>query len=117
MGFKPNIICGALSAALSLGTSQAIAAPHEPLVVTKMTDPDPGFVPPPVDHSAADRAAIKADDDANLEQAMQDIGRVVGQAAMIEQQQIQSRCSTAAPADATAEQRFAWAASCRYSRH
>lgn len=118
MGFGRKIIGTVVCAALSLYASQAIAAPREPLVVTKMTDPDPSFVPPPADHSAADRAAAKADEDAKLQQAMQDVGRVVGQAAMIQQQQIQSRCSTAAPApEAPAEQRFAWAASCRYSRH
>lgn len=116
MGFRRNIIGQAVCAALSLCAAPAIAAPGEPLVVTKMTDPDPGFVPPPADYSAADRAAAKADEDAKLEQAMQDVGRVVGQAVMIEHQQTESRCSTPAPTDATAEQRFAWAASCRYSR-
>jgi hypothetical protein len=102
---------------LSLFTAGVAAAPREPLVVTKMTDPDPGFVPPPVDASAADRTAAKADQDAKFEQAMQDVGRAIGQAVVIEHQQMQSRCTDGAPADATAEQRFAWAASCRYSRH
>ena len=117
MGFTRKIIGQGACAALSLCAAHAIAAPGEPLVVTKMTDPDPGFVPLPADHSAADRSAARADEDAKLEQAMQDVGRVVGQAAMIEQQQIESRCRTGLAADATAEQRFAWAASCRYTRH
>jgi hypothetical protein len=117
MGFTRKIIQQGVGAALSLCAAHATAAPGEPLVVTKMTDPDPGFIPPPADRSGADRLAAKADEDAKLEQAMQDVGRVVGQAAMIEQQQIESRCRTGLAADATAEQRLAWAGSCGYSRH
>jgi hypothetical protein len=117
MGSRRKIIGQAVFAGLSLCAAHALAAPREPLVVTKMTDPDPGFFPPPADRSAADRSAAKADEDARLEQAMQDVGRVVGQAAMIEQQQIESRCRTGLAADATAEQRLAWAGSCGYSRH
>jgi hypothetical protein len=117
MAFRRKIIGQAVCAALSLCAVHAIAAPREPLVVTKMSDPDPGFVPAPADHAAADRWAARADEDAKLEQAMEDVGRLVGQAAMVQQQQVESRCKSGLSADASAEQRFAWAASCRYSRH
>ena len=95
MGFTRKIIGQGACAALSLCAAPAMAAPGEPLVVTKMTDPDPDFVPPPADHSAADRSAARADEDAKLEQAMQDVGRVVGQAAMIEQQRPHRACQAA----------------------
>jgi hypothetical protein len=117
MGFRRKIIGQAVCAGLSLCAAHALAAPREPLVVIKMTDPDPGFVAAPADHAAADRWAARADEDAKLEQAMQDVGRVVGQAAMVQQQQVESRCKTVPSADASAEQRFGWAANCHYSRH
>lgn len=48
---------------------------------------------------------------------MQTFGRAIGQAAMIEQQQIEARCRAGAPQNATREQLFDYEASCRYSRH
>lgn len=48
---------------------------------------------------------------------MQEFGRAIGQAALVEKQQIAARCQAGEPTNATDEQRFAWAAACRYSRH
>jgi hypothetical protein len=35
---------------------------------------------------------------------------------MVDQQQVEARCRSGQPESATPEQRFAWAASCRYTR-
>lgn len=91
------------------------AAQWEPLVVSKMTDPDPHFIPLPPEQSVAQQSAAR-DEQAKLDEAMQDFGRAIGQAGMIQQQQLDARCRTGAPASATVEQRYAWAASCRYTR-
>ena len=56
--------------------------------------------------------------DAQVDEAMQDFSRAIGQLTLVEQQQIDAKCKAGVPADdASPEQRFAWAASCRYSRH
>lgn len=98
----------------TIGVSPALAGPAEPLVVERLSDPDPYYVPP----RAERRSAEIADRDATsaLDQAMQDFGRAIGQAAMLERQALQSRCGSGAPVSATPADRMAWEASCRYSR-
>ena len=117
MGFRRNLARGALSAATLLLTVAASAAPVEPLVVTRLADPDPDFAvrQPGSKNGSAQSAETAAQD--GVEDAMQTFGRAIGQAAMIEQQQIEARCRTGAPINATREQLFAYEASCRYSRH
>lgn len=114
-----RIIVGALvGPALLIGAVPAHAGPKEPLVVTQMSDPDPYFVPSaPEPGQGRKGSAGEAYDNARVEEAMQTFGRAIGQAAMIEQQQIEAKCRQGVPVGATPEQRFTWAASCRYSRH
>lgn len=51
-----------------------------------------------------------------VDQAIYDFGRVLGQASLADQAKVQDLCKGGAPANASLEQRYAWAASCRYSR-
>ena len=90
----------------------ALAAPAEPLIVTQLADPDPNFVPEGP-HSAWKRSREAMP---RLDASMEAFGRAIGQAALVEQQAIEERCRNAAPAAASATDRFAWAASCRYTR-
>lgn len=116
MGFERNIARAVFSAAVLVLAASAAAAPREPLVVTKLADPDPNYIPlAESKHAKAD--AAQADANSRIEDAMQTFGRAIGQAAMVEQQQIEARCSAGAPSNATREQLFAYEAACRYSRH
>ena len=49
MGYERKIVQRVLGLALLVTALPAAAASKEPLVVTTLPDPDPNFVPPPVD--------------------------------------------------------------------
>ena len=102
------------AAALVGAVQPLLAAPAEPLVVTKMTDPDPYFVPPPPERRG--RAPVRAEETPTLTEAMEQFGRAIGQAAMIQQQNMEARCRSMASGSMSDAERLAWAASCRYSR-
>ena len=116
MGYGFKVARFALSAAVLLVGVSAAAQPREPLVVTRLADPDPDYIAP-VDAKRGAREASEADADARVEEAMRNFGRTIGEAALIEQQQIDAFCKAGSPANATREQQFAYEASCRYSRH
>lgn len=116
MGIERTVGHGIVSALVLLIAAPVSAAPREPLVVTKMADPDPYFVAP-AEPKHGRAQAQDADADSKIEDAMETFGRALGQAEMVRQQQIEARCSAGAPADATREQLFAYEAACRYSRH
>ena len=113
MGYRLKIARVALSAAALLIGASAAAEPREPLIVTRLADPDPNYVAP----VNSKREAAESDADVRVEEVMQSFGRVIGQAAMAEQQQIDALCKAGAPVNATREQLFAYEASCRYCRH
>ena len=112
MGIERIFTCFALGVAMLPG-GVALAAPAEPLIVTQLADPDPNFVPEG-SHSATWKRSREAMP--RLDASMEAFGRAIGQAALVEQQAIEERCRNAAPAAASATDRFAWAASCRYTR-
>lgn len=112
MGFKRKIAVAATCAALAVAAN---AAPPEPVMTTRLPDPDPTFVPPRAEH--ASHARRRSGEEDRLDLAMEEFGRAIGQAALIEKQQMAARCQAGESANATAEQRFAWAAACRYQRH
>jgi hypothetical protein len=71
---------------------KAVAAEPEPLVVTHMADPDPNYVPPPPEpKQKAQRSRRNSDENPTLDEAMENLGRVAGQLAHIEEQKIRSR--------------------------
>jgi hypothetical protein len=69
-----------------VAANPAFAGPSEPgLVVEKLSDPDPGFVPPaPEKHPA--RAKVRAAEKSELDEAFENLGRVTGQAAQMYEQ-------------------------------
>ena len=83
---RKQIFGALLPASLLLSAAQPAAAGPDPLVVTQMPDPDPGFVPPPPERKAKHAARKQDDDNPTLEQAFENLGRVAGQAAQMEQQ-------------------------------
>jgi hypothetical protein len=116
MGIERLIATAVLGLALLPGAAAAAAAPPEPLIVTRLADPDPNYVPPRGE--SAERSTMSAEDlEPTFDEAMQDFGRAIGQAALLQRQATEARCRSGAPAGGSASDRFAWEASCRYSRH
>lgn len=116
MGLKRIITRVAPCIALLLGAApMAEAAPAEPLVVTELADPDPNYVPPPTEQHSGKRSASN-DAAPVLDAAMQDFGRAIGQAALLQRQSIQAKCNSSAPIPAGGAERWAWEANCRYER-
>ncbi|HZU50240.1 MAG TPA: hypothetical protein VE968_00040 [Sphingomicrobium sp.] len=105
-------------AALPLAVAPAQAAAKEPLIVTRMADPDPNFVPSSDDSLRRKTHKTEAaDENSRIDEAMMNFGRAIGQAALIEQRQIETKCRQGPGESSTPEQRFDWAATCRYTRH
>ena len=116
MGFGRNIICLVLGA--TLAAAPAAGAPRpEPLIVTQLPDPDPNYIPPARAPKGDALKSDDADEDPSIEQAMQDFGRAIGQAGIVMRQKAEARCREGVPADVSAEQRYAWEATCRYQRY
>ena len=71
--------------ALAVSTP-ASAGPADPgLVVERLPDPDPGFVPPPAEKHPA-RAKSRPAEKSELDEAFENLGRVTGQAAQMYEQ-------------------------------
>jgi hypothetical protein len=117
MGFERKMGRAALGLVLLLDAASAAAAPPEPLIVTQLADPDPNYVPPHEPKLNTIRASDQLDQGSSLDQSMQEFGRAIGQAAMLQQQAIEARCRSGAPSGSSTADRFAWEASCRYQRH
>lgn len=116
MGYVRTIAHRALCAIVLLSAGAASAAPREPLIVTRLADPDPDYVDSGEPQSSKPRTS-QVDAESKVEQAMRTFGRAIGEAAVLQQQQIEALCSGGAPTNAKTEQRFAYEASCRYVRH
>jgi len=115
MGFERNIVRKGLAFVVVLNALPATAAPPEPLVVTRLSDPDPNYVPPPSERTLARRSA-EADEAATISAAMQEFGQALGQAAMAQQRAVEERCRSTDASSASSEDRLAWEAACRYMR-
>ena len=115
MGLKRIMIGAATCIALLLGVARsAEAAPSEPLVVTELADPDPNYVPQSEQQHGK---RLRGNDAAPvLDEAMQDFGRAIGQAAFLQRQSIQAKCNSSAPVPQGGSARWAWEANCRYER-
>ena len=75
-----------LALALNFAAMPALAHPAEPLVETRLTDPDPEFVPAPAEKMRSARLKRRSDENPTLDQAFENLGRVAGQAAQVMQQ-------------------------------
>jgi hypothetical protein len=116
MGFKRMMTDVALCVALLPGgATAAVAAPAEPLVVTQLADPDPNYVPPPNEQQPG-TPWTRIDAAPVLDAAMQDFGRAIGQAALLQRRAGQAKCNSSAPVPADGAARWAWEANCRYER-
>jgi hypothetical protein len=74
-------------AAMVPSASPAFAgAPREPLIVTEVADPDPGFVPPREPRRKARPASARKTAKPTMNQVMEDLGRVTGQLELLGEQ-------------------------------
>lgn len=108
---------GAASTLSMSAASAAAVSPKEPLIVTQLADPDPYFGAGADPRNRTSGANRTSDEDARIDEAMRDFGRAIDSATSVEQQQLEAKCREGEPDKATREQRFAWAASCRYNRY
>jgi hypothetical protein len=116
MRFKRKVILAMLAAALLLSAAPAVAAPApEPLIVTKLPDPDPGFVPTREPKLVVTRS--RGDPDENsLDGAMASLGQAIGQMIKVEQQAIESACKSGEPPKPGTADLYTWRARCSYQR-
>ena len=119
MGFMRKIGREALGALLVLGSGVAAAAPPEPLIVTQLADPDPDYVPSSnaLKLKSSTISTDRSQENPTLDQAMEDFGRAVGEAARLQQQTIEAQCRSAGTPPTRAAERWAWEANCRYQRY
>ena len=69
-----------------VAANPALAGPGDAgLVVEKLADPDPGFVPPPPEKRPA-RAQRRSAEKSALDEAFENLGRVTGQVAQMAEQ-------------------------------
>lgn len=117
MGFERKVIRAAFSAALMVSpASLAAAGAPEPLIITRQADPDPGFVPA----REAELTVVRtrgSDDKPTIEQAMEGLGRAIGQAIQAEQQTIEAACKSAPAERPGSVEAYAWQSRCNYNRH
>lgn len=91
-------------------------APPEPLIVTPLGSPDPGLVAAHEPQLKLTKLHSGDDQESAIDEAIQSFGRAIGQAALDDRQAVEARCRSNQAAGSTTD-RFAWAATCRYSRH
>lgn len=92
-----------LIASFGLVTASPCLAAAEPLIVTKLREPDPDL------EAQADRAAA-------MDQAIQDFGLAISQTLEEQRQELRAKCNSIGMTSASASHRWAWAATCRYQR-
>lgn len=105
MGFKRKM--GRAAPVLALLSSAAGATPREPLTITTLQDGEAALQPASIREDVPREAAIDTEA----------FSRAVSETVRLQQQSIQSRCSSANRASGTIAIRWAWEASCRYRRY
>lgn len=88
---RTSLLAG--TAFATMASAPVAAAPGSILVETKLADPDPGYVAPPPERTIVPKRQ-KAKDP-TLDEALENLGRVTGEAALIMQRRAQSQPSTA----------------------
>src|SRR5579875_3609425 len=108
--------------AVLAGTIMSFASPahalgaKEPLIVTVLPDPDPGFASGQVKKSSSDQW-IEAQEQLNSNAALLSLKRAIGEAVLSQKQRTEAQCAKGEGAKESNEERFAWAANCRYRRY
>jgi hypothetical protein len=105
VGVERKLALVAIGVALLSVAANASARSEGSLVLAPASGPQPYFVPP-----------TNVAESTGSEDAMQDFRRAISEAAFLQQRQTAVRCGAGQPQGGTPEQRFAWAATCRYSR-
>ena len=114
MGFVRKILLPTVGTALLGAGTPARAEPAEPLIVTRLADPDPNYVPPP-EAKHGRRHAVAGEADASVDAVMA-FGQALGQAMQAQQQLIEQQCKASEAANEDDSQRMAWEAACKYTR-
>ena len=116
MGFKRKI-AAAVAAGFIIGLSPAAAAPSvEPLVITKLPDPEQALVTTGEPALKVVRTGASADEQPSFDQAMQSFGRAVDRAIRLEQQAMKAACKASTPPKPGSAEVYAWGARCSYDR-
>jgi hypothetical protein len=117
MGFERNFACAALAAASMLGASPAAAAQsNELLIITPVPDTASGLVDSAEPMLKVVRTRAESDQQPNFEQAMQRLGRAMGQAIRAEQQEMETACKASVRPKPGSAEVYAWGARCSYDR-
>ena len=115
MGLVRKILLAAAGGALLVSGMPAVAEPPEPLIVTRLADPDPSYVPPPQEKRG--RRQFNSDEQSvELNAAMQDFSQALSLAMQLQQQAMDERCKSTQSAAASGMDRMAWEAACKYTR-
>ena len=114
MGFVRKIAAATLGVMLLVSVPASAETP-EPLVVTRLADPDPNYVSP-AEPKHGRRQAAADEQSLALNAAMQDFSQALGQAILLQQQVIDQRCKSGAANATTGSERMAWEAACKYMR-
>ena len=118
MGFERKAIRAMLSAVLLSSAAAAGAATvKEPLIVTRLADPDHGIESRVESTLQIVRTRADVDKPDSLDQAMDSFGRAIGQAITLEQQAIQSACNSAERPKPGTAAAYDWRARCSYQRY
>jgi len=116
MGVKRKI-AAAVAAASIIGGSQAAAAPSaEPLVITKLPDPEQALVRTADPIPKVVQAGASTDEQPSFDQAMRSFGLAVDRAIRVEQQAMKAACRASTPPKAGSAEVYAWGARCSYDR-
>ncbi len=109
MGFGGKSIWAGCCLGLSLAALPALAAPREPLIVTRLSDPDPAFVPVPAFETAIAEVPISPE----LQSFTQQISRAEHDIRKAEE----AACRTVESVRLAGEDVSPWAYACRYKRY
>lgn len=102
---------------IAVGSGAAKAIAGEPLIVRQLQDPDQGLVTAPQPKLEVSYLANADEDGSAVDRAIEKFGRALGDAALAQQQATEARCRSVASTTRSTTERYAWAATCRYSRH
>jgi hypothetical protein len=104
MGFRRNIGRAAAALAILASGTAAVGESREPLVVTRLPEPELQIV------------AVGGSDAGADAEAVQRFAKALGQSALADRQTIAARCRDVTSIPASGASREAWEADCRYHR-
>jgi hypothetical protein len=106
MGFKRNVGQAALGILLLVSSAAAIAGSGEPLVITRLSDPETELV-----------VVSGEAEESSADQQIRTFAQAINQAATAERQAVAASCRSVRSIPVAGAGREAWEANCRYQRH